>query len=191
MRARMPFRLLAVFTMALALGGAIAGSARTAHAEALHTAGDYQIAVTFARSPVYPNEPLEFQIRVTTLDGTPVEGLEQSLLLRVGVPNGVTETLALLPVSGRPGVYKVDLIFDRAGYFNMQVLGTINGQKVSESFLTGKDGLDKVIVKDDKVYPKGSGWVVAFTFGSYLAGLAAFGVHYLRRWRRQRAVTAH
>lgn len=171
---------LALLIVTVAVSGA-----RAAHAEAVHTAGDYRIAVSFARSPVHPHEPLEFIIRVTTLDGTPVFGLEETLLLRVGIPNQVTETLAVAPLPDRPGVYKVDLIFPRSAYYNMHILGTINDQRVSEHFLTGKDGLDKVIVKEGRSYPKGSIWVVALTFGSYLVGLAAFGVFYLNRWRRR------
>lgn len=189
MRLRLPVRTLSALLLVAVFVSS--GRVETAQAEAVRTVGDYVIGVSFARSPVYPNEPLEFLLRVTTLDGTPVTGLEETLLLRVSVPNQVTETLAVGPLADRPGVYKVDLLFLRAGIYNLHVLGAINGQRVNEQFLTGKDGLDKVIVRDGKSYPKGSGWVVAVTFGAYLVGLAGFGVYYLNRWRRrQRPVAA-
>lgn len=188
MRVSLSVRFVATLVLMAAL--ASLGSAGTARAEAVHTAGDYQIGVTFVQSPVHPNEPLELLIRVTTLDSTPVTGLEETLLLRVGIPNQVTETLAVAPMPDRPGVYKVDLLFPRAAYYNIHVLGTINGQQVSEKYLTGKDGLEKVIVKEGKSYPKGSNWVVVFTFGSYLVGLVGFGVFYLNRWRRRHGAMA-
>jgi hypothetical protein len=34
-------------------------------------------------------------------------------------------------------------------------------------------------------YPKGSGYVVAFTFGLYLVGLAYLAVRGARHWRRR------
>jgi hypothetical protein len=153
------------------LAFAVALFVTAAAADDERTVGAYRVTASFASTPVYPLESNGLLIRVTSLAGEPVVGLERSLRLRIGVPNQVTETWNLDPVAGQPGVYKVQLALPRAGTYFMDLFGTIEGQTVNERFVTGAQGLDKVITRG-RVYPKGAGIVVLITLGGYLAGLA-------------------
>ncbi len=159
-----------------------------AGAQPVRTVGPYTVSLWFASTPVYPEEGNALYIQVTRADGTPVAGLEQTLRLRVGLPNQATETMPVSPERGRPGVYRVDLLLPRAAPYSINLLGRIEDTPVNELFITGRD-LDKVIVRPPQ-YPKGSGYVVAFTFGLYLVGLAylvARGA--LHRHRRRSALS--
>jgi hypothetical protein len=145
--------------------------------------GAYQIAAAFAHTPVYPQEANPLVIRVATLAGEPVGGLEHTLRLRVGVPNQVTETWGLVPLHDQPGAYQVILSLPRAGTYFMDLFGTIDGQAVNERFITGQQGLDKVIAHGPS-FPRGAGIVLLITFGGYLVGLAwLVGRAALRRQR--------
>lgn len=160
-------------------------TAAPAAADDERTAGAYRITAGFERSPVYPQESNALVIRVATATGEPVEGLERTLRLRVGVPNQVTETWNLQPVAGQPGVYKVRLALPRAGDYFMDLFGTVADQPVYERFLTGRNGLEKVIAPP-RQYPRGSWLVVLITLGGYLLGLAYLGGLWVRRRLRTR-----
>lgn len=170
-----------MFGLALAL---IALVSSPAFAEERRTVGAYDITISWEKTPVYPDEPNAIIVRVLTADGTPVDGLGDTLMLRVGIPQQVTETIPLTQQAGQVGVYRVDLLLPRAAPYAFNLRGTVRDQVIDEKYLSGRDGLDKVIVRG-RVYPKGSGWVVAFTFGAYLVGLGVFGVRALLRWRRR------
>ncbi len=166
---------------------AVAALARVspAGAQPVRTVGPYTVTVWFASTPVYPEEGNALFVQVTRGDGAPVLGLEQTLRLRVGLPNQATETMPLSPQRDRPGVYRVDLLLPRAAPYSMTLLGRIEDTPVNELFVTGRD-LDKVIVRDPQ-YPKGSAYVVAFTFGLYLVGLAYLTARGALHWRRRRS----
>jgi hypothetical protein len=141
-----------------------------AAAEETRTLAGHQVTVGFGRVPVYPGEANPFIIRVATAAGEPVMGLERALRLRVGVPNQVTETWNLEPVAGQPGAYQVVLALPRAGSYFMDLFGDIQGQAVQERFITGQNGLEKVVTHG-RQYPRGAAWVIVVTFGSYLVFL--------------------
>lgn len=175
--------VLAVLLAAVALA-----RAAPVGAQPVRPVGPYTVSVWFASTPVYPEEGNALYIQVMRADGTSVSGLEQTLRLRVGLPNQATETMPVSPVGGRPGVYRVDLLLPRAAPYSMTLLGRIEDTPVNELFITGRD-LDNVIVRPPQ-YPKGSAYVVAFTFGLYLVGLAyliARGA--LHRHRRRSALS--
>lgn len=174
-----------VFALGLVVGVILAFVVGPAAAEETRTIGGYQVTVGFARVPVYPLEANPFEIRVTTPAGEPVLGLEKSLRLRVGVPNQVTETWNLDPVAGQPGAYQVVLALPRAGDFFMDLIGDIQGQPVQERFITGQNGLEKVITRG-RSYPRGAGYVVLVTFGSYVAFLVWYYGRLLLRLLRSR-----
>lgn len=171
--------------LALLVAGMALAHVSPADAQPVRTVGPYTVAVWFASTPVYPKEGNALFIQVTRADGTPVAGLEQTLRLRVGLPNQATETMPLSPERDRPGVYRVDLLLPRAAPYSMTLLGRIEDTPVNELFVTGRD-LDKVIVRE-RQYPKGSGYVVAFTFGLYLVGLAFLTARGALHWHRRRS----
>jgi hypothetical protein len=176
-RRTLAFGLLAALITAFLIGSAAAEETRT-------VAG-HQVTVGFGRVPVYPGEANPFVIRVATPAGEPVAGLERSLRLRVGVPNQVTETWNLEPVAGQPGAYQVVLALPRAGSYFMDLFGDIQGQQVQERFITGQNGLEKVITHG-RQYPRGAAWVIVVTFGSYLVFLAWYYGRILLRLLRSR-----
>jgi hypothetical protein len=171
--------------LALLVAGTTLARVSPAGAQPVRTVGPYTVAVWFASTPVYPEEGNALYIQVTRADGTPVLGLEQTLRLRVGLPNQATETMPLSPERDRPGVYRVDLLLPRAAPYSMALLGRIEDTTVHELFVTGRD-LDKVIVRE-RQYPKGSAYVVAFTFGLYLVGLAYLVARGALHWHRRRS----
>src|SRR5581483_2613963 len=171
--------------LGIMVGVVLAFVVGTAAAEETRTVAGYQVTVGFGRTPVYPQEANPFVIHVTTPAGEPVLGLEKSLRLRVGVPNQVTETWNLDPVAGQPGAYQVVLALPRAGTFFMDLIGEIEGQRVQEHFITGQNGLEKVIAQG-RSYPRGAGYVVLITFGSYLVFLAWYYGRLLLRMLRSR-----
>jgi hypothetical protein len=177
-------RPVSTVTFALVLVLIALVSSSPASAEERRTVGAYDITLGWEKTPVYPDEANAIIVRVFTSDGRPVDGLGDTVMLRVGIPQQVTETIPLTQQPGQPGVYRVDLLLPRAAPYGFNLLGEVHGQRIDEKYLSGRDGLDKVIVKG-RVYPKGALWVVAFTFGSYLVGLGVFGVRALLRWRRR------
>lgn len=165
----------------------LASPAAPAAADDARAVGAYRITAAFERSPVYPDENNALILHVTTVAGEPVAGLERTLRLRIGVPNQVTETWQLQPAAGRPGVYAVRLTLPRAGDYFMDLFGTVGDQAVNERFLTGQNGLEKVIAAP-RQYPRGSWLVVLVTLAGYLLGLAYLGGRWLwgRMWARRR-----
>lgn len=175
----------------LVLGAVLGVPAVAGATEDARVVGRYRVAVAFARTPVYAGEANPFLIRVTTLAGEPVNGVERTLRLRIGVPNQVTETWAVQPVAGQPGVYQVILALPRAGTFFIDLIGAIEEQPVHERFITGQQGLQKVIAHG-RSYPRGAEYVVILTFGGYLTGLAWFigrAIVRYHRAHRQRPVS--
>ena len=154
-------------------------------ADDTRTVGRYRITASYATTPVYGKEPNALLIRVVSERGEPVIGLESALRLRISVPNQVSETWELTPVAGEPGLYKVDVLLPRAGTFTMDLFGTLDGQQVFERFITGQNGLDKVITRGHR-YPRGSWLAVLITFSIYPIGLAVIFGRRLWKWRQAR-----
>jgi hypothetical protein len=119
-----------------------------------------------------------------------VLGLEDTLAFHIGIPNQVSETLPVAVQPNQPGVYRVELLLPRSAPYAMELLGNVRGQQVQERFASGQDGLEQVVAHG-RVYPKGAGFVVLFTFGFYLVGLAVLLVRAeMRRRRRHRRQAA-
>src|SRR6266545_4221032 len=97
-----PMFRLAILVALMLASAAVPLTAAPAHAEATRTVGPYHISVSFASTPVYPEEANALIIQVAGSDGAPVTDLEHTLRLRVGVPNQVTETMSLAALPGRP-----------------------------------------------------------------------------------------
>ena len=159
-------------------------SARPAAAEVTRTVGPYRFTLGFATTPVYAEEPNAILIHAATADGAPVTGLDEVLLLNIGVQHQATESLALTPEPGQPGHYKVNIILRRAGIYTLVLFGTLDGQPIAERFVTEQDGLDKIITRG-RQYPRGSAVVVVLTLGVYLVGLAYLVARGALRWRRE------
>ncbi len=165
---------------------ALALPAGVVRAEASREVAGHRLTLWFETTPVYPEERNAMFVRVQTAEGAPVEGLaDGNLRLRIGIPNQVTETLAMEALPGQPGVYRVDILLPRAAPYTMQVLARIGGAAIDETFITGRE-LDKVIVRD-RQYPRGAEWAVIITFGGYLVGLAFLLIRSAIKRRRRTA----
>lgn len=166
---------------------AVAGRATVARADASRIIGPYVVTVGFTTTPVYSAEPNPLIFRFTDAAMQPVTGLEDTLRVRVSIPNQVTETMPVDPVAGQPGVYRLLFLPPRATIFQFNLLGTIREQTVDEKFFTERD-LDKVITRG-RQYPRGSWVPVVLSLAFYVVGLAVFGVLWLkRRFRTAAAV---
>jgi hypothetical protein len=153
-------------------------------ADAQRAVGPYRIRIGFATTPVYPEEGHEMVVHVTTAAGEPVTGLESTLRLRVSLPNQASETMVLNAIPNDPGGYGVELLLPRAADYDLDLLGTIEGQQVAEHFVTGHDGIAAVIAPPDS-YPRGAAYVVIITFAAYVVGVAFLvGWAALSRYRR-------
>lgn len=176
-------------TLVIAMTSAGLTFLRTAHADEVRYAGDYLLTVSFEKSPVVASEANGLSVRVQTATGGPVSNLDAKLAVQIGIPNQVTETLPLTAKPDQPGVYRVDLLLPRATTYKMNVVGTVNGQKIDEKLFSGQGGLERVI-SAGRVYPRGSNWAVVVTFGAYLVGLAVFGIIWLKRRARRTSPAA-
>ncbi|MFN8557728.1 MAG: hypothetical protein U0531_10405 [Dehalococcoidia bacterium] len=165
---------------------ALVSAVAPARADETRTVGALRVTASFLTTPVHPNQLNAVVLRVTATDGRPVTGLEQTLRLRIGVANQVTETRDLAPAPDAPGVYHVQVLLPKAAPYTLHLFGTAGDQAISEKFITGQNGLDKVVV-EERQYPRGAGYVVILTFGAYLVGLAVLlGWAGLRRLRARR-----
>lgn len=76
--------------------------------------------------------------------GTPVTGLEDTLKVDI-IYNDKTMNLPLSPVFNQPGKYTGYVIPTQAGDYSFHVYGTINGDKIDETFTSGPNTFGSVI----------------------------------------------
>ena len=129
----------------MALVAALVGLLLLAAPVAAHEVRDvagYQFVVGFIGEPVFTNQKsgLEFEV---TLDGEPVEGLEETLDAEATFGDQ-TRALELSPRFGAPGWYQSVFFPTAAGPYTFRIFGEIDGQAIDESFTSSADGFNEV-----------------------------------------------
>jgi hypothetical protein len=138
-----------VALLALALG--VAGVSAHEHREV----GDYELTVGFWTEPAIVDEPngLSLDVQLGHGDeGTPVEGLEETLQAEVAF-GGQTMPLELSAAFGMPGRYRADFIPTEPGTYSFRIFGSIEGMELDETFTGGPDTFSEVESKDALNFP--------------------------------------
>jgi hypothetical protein len=152
-------------------------------------AGGYLLTVDFDENPPLLEDGNALVVRVVDGNGRPVSGLEDELRLEVDItiePITRTSTLDVRPALNQPGVYEGVFAPPVIGHYDFRVFGSINGTEIDERFATG-EGLAEVTAAEGYNW-SGSGETLAIVLlVLYLAGLAVFGLWWLRRRRLRRA----
>jgi hypothetical protein len=124
----------------------------SAEAHERRQVGDLTFVVGFLDEPAYLEEANAASVRVTRADGTPVEGLQQSL--KVEVTSGADKrTFDLTTVFNQPGHYVARFIPTKSGAYSFRFFGTIEGSQIDERFESGPGRFDEVKATEDLQFP--------------------------------------
>jgi hypothetical protein len=145
-----PFGMLAIVAAILAVSLTALVPAAQAHER--RQVGDYTLVVGFSGEPAYIEEANGASVRVTRADGTPVEGLQQSLKVEV-TNGGESRTFELASVFNQPGSYVARFIPTKSGSYAFRFFGTIEGQEINERFESGPGRFDEVKSTEDLQFP--------------------------------------
>ena len=85
--------------------------------------------------------------------GTPVTGLEDTLKVDI-IFNDKTMNLPISPAWQQPGHYVGYVIPTQAGDYSLHIYGTINGDKIDETFTSGPDTFGTVIDAKTIMFPQ-------------------------------------
>lgn len=85
--------------------------------------------------------------------GTPVTGLEDTLKVDI-IYNDKTMNLPISPAWQKPGHYVGYVIPTQAGDYSFHIYGTINGDKIDETFTSGPDTFGTVIDAKTIMFPQ-------------------------------------
>jgi hypothetical protein len=123
-------------------------SAAPALAHEERDVGKYSFAVGFGQEPAYAGIPNSAQLLLFDASGTPVTELKDELNVDVGFGDQ-TATYPVEPYFevgefGTPGDYRAWFIPTRAGRYSFHFIGSVNGQKVDETFTSGPKTFDDV-----------------------------------------------
>ena len=135
--------IAAAFAVVLASLGTFASPA-AAHES--RTVGPYTFVVGWISEPAIAGQSNGLDLTVTeTAGGTPVEGLEKSLVAEVIVGGGAkTRSLPLAPDADRPGHYTSGFVPTRVGNYTFHITGSASVTKVDEKFESGPNRFDAV-----------------------------------------------
>jgi hypothetical protein len=154
-------RLMAALGLILALGLLVPAFA-SAHESRKVDNNKYQFVVGWLNEPAYSGILNSIDLTVTDLSGasaatpatpaasddasigTPVTGLEDTLKADI-VYNDKTMSLDLQPRFNLPGKYSGYVIPMVAGDYSFNIYGTINGDKIDETFTSGPNTFGTVI----------------------------------------------
>jgi len=131
------------------------GLAMTASAHEHREVGDYEFTVGFIGEPALVGEPNGLDLRVQLGhgdDGTPVEGLQDSLQAEI-IYGGETKELEIRARFGQPGAYTADIIPTTEGAYSFRIFGTIEGTEIDETFTAGPNTFSEVGSTDDISFP--------------------------------------
>jgi hypothetical protein len=146
-------RALGVCLVLLALTAVLFPSAALAH-ERRTVAGKYQFVVGFLNEPAVAGQMNGIDLRVSTADAKPVEGVEQTLKAEVIVGGGAkTAPLALQARFGQPGSYAAYFIPTRDGSYIFHFTGTIEGTPIDERFESGPGRFNDVQAAQPLQFP--------------------------------------
>ncbi|MEX2247028.1 MAG: hypothetical protein WEC75_10105 [Dehalococcoidia bacterium] len=180
--------------MILALGAIGNARAQEAPAVETRTAGPYEIAVRYEEKPrLEVEDRLLITVRETAT-GAPVEGLEDTLILRGrvlvrGAVRGVAT--ALLPSRTEPGLYHGLFIPPALGDYEWRITGTIVAEDVDVTFAAGGEALPGVGVAENDFTSPGAiiAWVILAAYVAAITGLLIRMVWRRGRGRQSSAVT--
>jgi hypothetical protein len=145
-----PFAMLTIAAAFVAVS--LTALAPAAEAHERRQVGDYTFVVGFLNEPAYLEEANAASVRVTRADGTPVEGLQQSL--KVEVTSGAdSRTFDMTTVFNQPGHYVARFIPTKSGAYTFRFFGTIDGTQVDERFESGPGRFDEVKATEDLQFP--------------------------------------
>ena len=152
---------------AAAVAVALAISIGTAFAHEGEVVGDYRVVVGFAVEPAYEGSMNGVEVRVTRVadegegsghhdeesadhhgESDAVEGLEKTLQTEIThVSTGASRVLQLRADTYEPGRYIADLIPTVPGVYQIRLFGTIQGNRVDETFMSkgGGGGFDDIV----------------------------------------------
>lgn len=133
--------------LALSLAGVLLlGLAATASAHEHREVGEYELTVGFSVEPALINEPNGLSLDVQLGhgdDGTPVEGLQETLQAEISFASE-TKELELRASFGQPGSYTADVFPTAEGAYTFRIFGTIEDMAIDESFTSGPDTFAEV-----------------------------------------------
>jgi hypothetical protein len=146
----------------VALAGLAAPLLTSAHEQRDVDNGKYHFVVGWLNEPAYTGLLNSIDLTVTQPNpnatpaataaasdddhpaGTPVTGLEDTLKVDI-IYNDKTMNLPLSPAWNNPGHYVSYVIPTQAGDYSFHIYGTINGDKVDETFTSGPNTFGTVI----------------------------------------------
>lgn len=129
----------------------VAAAAPAALAHEQHQQGDLGMVVGFGTEPAYAGQPNSVQI-VLVHDGEPVEDLGGTLSVEVSFGDEAT-VLELEPMFGEPGDYRGWFIPTRPGQYEFHFTGTVDGEEVDETFVSGPNTFSDVNNPADIQFP--------------------------------------
>lgn len=135
------------------------GLTMTASAHEHREVGDYELTVGFTSEPALMNVPNGLDLRIQLGhgdDGTPVEGLQETLQAEITF-GGETKELELRGRFGQPGAYTSDIFPTAEGAYTFRIFGTIEGTEVDETFTSGPDTFSEVTSTDSIAFPAVAG----------------------------------
>jgi hypothetical protein len=120
--------------------------------------GRYRLAVGFGDEPAYAGQKNSVQVLISNAAGKPVTDLGDTLKVMV-MMGKQTMDMALEPFFevgefGTPGDYRAFFIPSAPGRFTFHLHGTINGQKVSQSFTSSPSTFSDVQDPARAAFPK-------------------------------------
>jgi hypothetical protein len=135
----------AVVVIATTVSVASVGPSAFAHEG--RSQGDLEMTVGFGTEPAYAGEPNSVQL-VLVHDGEPVVDLGDTLDVEVGFGDQAMQ-LPLEPnfavgIFGEPGDYRAWFIPTRPGRYTFHFTGTIDGERVDQTFRSGPDTFSDV-----------------------------------------------
>jgi hypothetical protein len=151
-------------------------------------AGKYTFIVGWSDEPAYTTFKNGLDLRVTEntgtptaggeSEGTPVEGLDQTLQAEV-IYGDQKMPLTLEPRWNTPGAYDGWVVPIAAGDYSFHIWGTINGDAVDETFTAGPETFSSVIDVTTIQFPSASAQnsgIVAGTVGGDNGGSSSGGL---------------
>lgn len=144
---------LAACLMAVAVvAGPLVGDA-SAHGR--REVGEHEWTVGWADEPAFVGFKNGVQLFLSLgTDGPPVEGAEKDLKVVVSIGDRETDPLELRTVFDSPGEYRADLIPTVPGDYTFRFTGTIDGERVDESWTGSKDDFSEIEGTSEVTFPK-------------------------------------
>ena len=135
--------------LAFALMGVIAVTTSPALAHEERDVGPFHLAVGFGDEPAYAGQENSVQMFLHDAKDNPVVDLGDTLKVEVGYQGQTLPALTMQPnfevgEFGIPGDYRAFFFPTRPGSYSFHFTGTINGQKIDETFTSGQSTFSDV-----------------------------------------------